>query len=333
MALRKCSEVILGEYRESAKVSHLARKGPSPPPRRSPPRSLSLSPPSRPPSHLCFLASFPFSFLFSAPLISFQYLLSFTSSPLQKLSITSEDGWYSVTLKDFASNRGWGLLDLYHSSPYEILTATFLNKKFDERKFLKSPKNSWKSDENLREIFTTLESELRIQKEEDWYRVSHAQLLDLGVSYPIWKLGGLAKFLEKFYPGYIWDPKLFSRKSFAVKKSSQKLLAQLLAEILTDNSLMAAPLISPSKEILSDYRNSGIRSNSSNSLELDIYVPCLKLALEFQGQQHYEAVPGVFDAASDVQKVLYPPPPPPPPPSPPLPPLSFFFSSPPLFTN
>jgi hypothetical protein len=43
------------------------------------------------------------------------------------------------------------------------------------------------------------------------------------------------------------------------------------------------------EEILCDYKHPQLSFTTNNKMELDIYIPSLSLAFEYQGQQHYES--------------------------------------------
>ena len=80
-----------------------------------------------------------------------------------------------------------------------------------------------------------------------------------------------------------WDTHVYSRGGYmdsgcpACKKKNQRKIYEMMKEIF------------PGKKIQFDYKHPNLRFDGSNKkMELDIWVPSLALAVEYQGHQHYE---------------------------------------------
>jgi hypothetical protein len=82
--------------------------------------------------------------------------------------------------------------------------------------------------------------------------------------------GGIFNVLQLAYPSHTWDASKFKSKQ---KKSKQWRLRSVVEAIF------------PNTEILEE--TSGSLSNSSTDLRFDVYLPSLKIAFEYDGEQHY----------------------------------------------
>ena len=103
----------------------------------------------------------------------------------------------------------------------------------------------------------------QIKRKEDWYRISFASYL-----YP---------YLVDVYPEENWKKSKFQIRS---KKSKQRLLYTSLCKEF------------PHYLILEDYFHPLL--HYVNYLQLDIFIPCVNLALEYNGEQHYDDIPNAF---------------------------------------
>src|SRR5689334_7354186 len=115
---------------------------------------------------------------------------------------------------------------------------------------------------------------------DDWYYVTQRQLDSFrGSSFFLQKHGGLISMLAKFYPGcchfqcdnlsteHVWETKklVFSCKSQGFLHKGMELL-------LTDRNMT----------IVTEYKHPELIRKNTQEIELDVFVPGLDLALEYQ---------------------------------------------------
>src|SRR5690348_15224240 len=102
-----------------------------------------------------------------------------------KLGVVGGDlsPWYSQSHKDLSSLGIGRLLRKYNGSLYSMLSTVYPKYKWIVWKFSRSPKGSGDNPDVVEAVLRDLEQKLFIDKPEDWYRVSRAQLTHLGVRY------------------------------------------------------------------------------------------------------------------------------------------------------
>ena len=102
-----------------------------------------------------------------------------------------------------------------------------------------------------------------ITKKSDWYRIPelHTKVYSR---------------LKQFYHDERWEKNLF----FSRKKLAQRVL------------FINTQKIYPTLLIIEDYFHPKLICD--NNLQLDIFIPALQLALEYQGEQHYDDLPAAF---------------------------------------
>jgi len=200
----------------------------------------------------------------------------------RKIGIRSEadyDKWYDQPGSLFLEHHGHGLFELYEKDLPKLLASIYPNYNWQLWRFPRKITEVLKSDKETKKLFDYLEKGLEIRRPEDWYRVTLEQLNDLGVG-PFSKRieGGLVTLLSKRYPNIEWDADAFFGRGY--RRASQRWLTAMLASIF------------PSKKILVDYVHPDLH------FQLDVFLPEIGLAFEYQDAQHFEQI-GVYGEAND----------------------------------
>jgi hypothetical protein len=156
--------------------------------------------------------------------------------------------------------------------------------------FFKKRKYSWKTRESTKRFFDDAAKVLHISDLSNWYRISITQLKRCGGGGMLGSFDSLGHALQFAFPEFHWDLSKFSLKG---KKSSQRWL------------LVQMKLLLPTANILEDYFHPDLAwGNQNRPIQLDIWVDGLKLAMEYQGEQHYYnlRVFGPGASLSDINK-------------------------------
>ena len=221
----------------------------------------------------------------------------------------NEENWYSVKTKDILQLGGKGLLNRYDGSLIKALQHVYPEKEWHVWKFHQVPKNFWEVDTNVFGYLQWLSKSLGISHLDDWYSVSYEQIIELHGS-SLFKTNKkqsdeaenmivtstLFGLLSKFYPYHPWDRKKFRIRSNGRWGKTQQLLLSMLQRVLSNNKLTT---ISELGEIKVNYKHPELmftrksstslneddsQTNSPQRMELDIYIPSLTLAFEYQGR-------------------------------------------------
>jgi hypothetical protein len=149
---------------------------------------------------------------------------------------------------------------------------------WDRMRWLNKPGEFWSQPERVRQFVDQLARKLQVTKDEDWYRISRQQVEEQpGGTRLLQRYGGLHGILSVALPEKSWDLGGFAKRG---KKAAQRWLKLKVSEIF------------PEWHVLEDYRHPQLVLPSSQHLaELDLYLPELNLAFEYQGEHHYVDTP------------------------------------------
>jgi hypothetical protein len=191
-----------------------------------------------------------------------------------QLQLQSLDDWHRVTAEEVYQLRGGGILKRYGGSLFKALQTVYPEHPwdvYDPRR--NKPQKFWQDPAHVREFMEWLKGPLGINRPKDWERVSLSQFCRFGGGRVLQQYGSLLKILQTVYPNETWKPRAFSNRA---KKSAQRWLYLKVKELF------------PGQRVEEDFRHPLLAAKSLHLCELDVYVPELNLALEYQGQHHYD---------------------------------------------
>eukprot|EP01127_Copromyxa_protea_P002960 TRINITY_DN1286_c0_g1_i2.p1 TRINITY_DN1286_c0_g1~~TRINITY_DN1286_c0_g1_i2.p1 ORF type:complete len:431 (+),score=79.85 TRINITY_DN1286_c0_g1_i2:62-1354(+) len=206
------------------------------------------------------------------------------------LSINTKNDWYEITQKKMEAIKWKGVRVAKYMSLCDILKILYPDEKWIEGKFRVVPKGTWGDPIKVREYLVSLSPSLFIEKPDDWDLVSLTQLQEVGAG------GCVATFQNRVFnllsfafPEIKWDAEKFSHRG---KKSSERILINCLRLLFPRASTIIQNHLHPDLYWNKDYRK----------VQLDVWIPDLQLAFEFQGQQHYHELRGAFGDSSSLKK-------------------------------
>ncbi len=141
---------------------------------------------------------------------------AFLDELAKKLNIRSHDDWYSLTGRTLRKQGGAGLLAKYGGSltnlfktvypeylvfvRYRVYNSIF---QWNATRFRRVPNKHWDTVDNQRIFMDEITKRLNITYPEQWYKISHSTLRNIGAYGLIEKYNGsLPKLLQSVYPEY-----------------------------------------------------------------------------------------------------------------------------------
>jgi len=189
------------------------------------------------------------------------------------------EGWYAVSHRLISENGGSKILAQYNGSLPDLLATVYSDYSWSIWKFPRRTSRVRSNRQAVDELLTSVEKALDLKEPRDWYRVTQDQLNLFGLARVFRnKKGDLLNALRERYPNERWQEETFLGRGY--RKASQRWLASTLRQLL------------PDEEILENSSHSSLRDQGTGeALQLDVFLPQLKLAFEYQGTQHYEQLP------------------------------------------
>lgn len=192
--------------------------------------------------------------------------------------------WKRVTREYIVAAGGSRLLSKF-STVQKVLLDVFpemeeeLSKAWLCRKGDRSTR--WDKEENVKKFFESVKGRCGVRESSDWARVSVQLLQRLGGGPLLRNYGGLVPALAVAYPDEDWS----KQPSPEVKKSSQWALLTAMRKFFGSGTEVEEDAHPPELAAAAPASKPGQR------LELDIYLPQHALAVEYNGQHHFEDVP------------------------------------------
>jgi len=196
----------------------------------------------------------------------------------KELAIDSPQRWYSVRVRDvFRQAGGISFLKRYGNSLQRALASLIPTHRWSSWLFLRVSSQYWQKDTNIKAYLRWLSNELSIRQMSDWLDISQQQVCSLKGSALIRNQRGLFGLLSRFFPDRLWTTMETTFDKVSIKSKRQLHLFRMMRELF------------PEERILFNHLYPCRRSEKrTNSFELDIFIENHSLAIEYQGEQHYQ---------------------------------------------
>jgi hypothetical protein len=194
------------------------------------------------------------------------------------IDVNQTNHWYNISAKDIINKGGKGLLKHYNGSHIRALQNIYKELEWFSWHFQSVGKKFWNQEKNVLAYMTWVSSKLGITQLDDWYSISTDLIQHFHGKPLLQKHGGLFQLLTMVYPNHPWDLGKYQRTAKEWGKSQWHLylLVKKLLLSLGHPGVEAA-------NIHMNYRHPDLRfKDTAHRMELDIFIPPLNLAFEYQ---------------------------------------------------
>lgn len=203
-----------------------------------------------------------------------------------QVKVAKMEDWYSVTTELVVERGGGGMLKCFGFSLSAALECAYPEHKWELWRFSNPPRRLQNQNEDVKGMVLWLAKQFHVDKLEEWYRIPLQQIkrqIPLTVQD---RYGGLFELFSGVYPEHEWDQEKLS-EGRAPPKSSQRILKLRVQEIFP-NTGICATLEVDLAVVHEDYLHPELQFDSGHGMQLDLFIPKLSLAFEYQGEQHFQ---------------------------------------------
>jgi len=195
----------------------------------------------------------------------------------EDLGVCVPSDWYNLARFLVRVNK----LTPVFSSIYQAVISLQPELPIQEWRFLSHRKHKlfWKKKENVMVALEAIMQEFEMTSLHDWYLISHQDIDSTSGIQLIKEHKTLFHLLSIYYPQHKWN-----QSEFRLKRDNLKSESRIYT--LISNHFHQFYSIEK-RDILHNFFHSW-PGESKKQVELDIYLPSLSLAFEYQGKHHYE---------------------------------------------
>ena len=198
------------------------------------------------------------------------------------LNLNSIYDLIDIKTQTVIKNGGLSLIR-YYGSYFKALTILFPDIKWNI--FQSRSSKKW-SHFNTKNFLSILQLKFQIKEKNDWFRISQSQLKDIEGGHLVVHRGGLYSLLSSIYSDEVWELKNFETRS---KKARQFSLFKKLLNLF------------PMHLIIEEYHHILLSFDNEIVFSFDFFIPSFNLAVEYNGEHHYEDLPSGFSPVESYQ--------------------------------
>ncbi len=189
-----------------------------------------------------------------------------------QLGYEQPEDWYEITNEHFLEHEGKTVLRYYGGSAKAAVRDAFPECDFTEWLFGRVKIGYWERRGHRQQYMKWLGVQYGFTKKDDWYGITLRMIQDThGAGMLNYYKGSPAAAVIDCFPDYAWQP-----EKFGMRLKAQKRMYEVVKELFQNETVKW------------NYWHRGIRYRKTNRpMQIDVYIPALKLALEYQGEQHF----------------------------------------------
>lgn len=178
--------------------------------------------------------------------------------------------WYNVSTATVIEKGGGGLLKRHGGSLVKAVSMCYPELPLWTAE--RVPRDYWSSITHLKSYIEWLGKKLGVVELDDWYSVPIESVKMMKGSQILYREGGLIQVLMKVYPEHPWNEANHQSRMKKVENYLLKMTKRIFPDNQVETCYVPTNMAYPS---------------TAAKMELDIYIPSLSLAIEYQGEQHF----------------------------------------------